>query len=94
MTVTLKMKIVTASITRTLFNGQPLAIYNINKVLVPKELFKKTETLTLEPSLAPAASAPTADAWVAPAMTEPNATPDDKAADEHGVVMETFNKDQ
>ncbi|KAK1268753.1 Fasciclin-like arabinogalactan protein 2 [Acorus gramineus] len=86
-TVTLKTKIVTASITGTLFDEQPLAIYIINKVLEPRELFKKAEALTPAPSPAPAASAPSADASASPAAAEPDSAPDDKAADASGAVM-------
>ncbi|KAJ8429601.1 hypothetical protein Cgig2_008831 [Carnegiea gigantea] len=38
--VTLKTKIVTAKITGTLIDEQPLAIHSVDKVLLPKELFK------------------------------------------------------
>ena len=38
--MTLKMKVVTTKITGTLINEQPIAIYTIDKVLLPKELFK------------------------------------------------------
>ncbi|KAG5002105.1 hypothetical protein AAZX31_08G318600 [Glycine max] len=38
--VTLKTKLTTAKITDTLIDEQPLAIFAINKVLQPKELFK------------------------------------------------------
>ena len=40
MDVTLKTKVVTTKITGTLINEQPIAIYTIDKVLLPKELFK------------------------------------------------------
>ncbi|KAK1316987.1 Fasciclin-like arabinogalactan protein 2 [Acorus calamus] len=86
-TVTLKTKIVTASITGTLFDEQPLAIYIINKVLQPRELFKKAEALTPAPSPAPAASAPSADASASPVAAEPDSAPDAKAADASGSVM-------
>ncbi|KAK7387173.1 hypothetical protein VNO78_27739 [Psophocarpus tetragonolobus] len=38
--VTLKTRLTTAKITDTLIDEQPLAIFAINKVLLPKELFK------------------------------------------------------
>ncbi|XP_075099439.1 fasciclin-like arabinogalactan protein 1 [Nicotiana tabacum] len=38
--VTLKTKIVTAKITGTLIDEKSLAIFTINKVLIPNELFK------------------------------------------------------
>ena len=40
MDVTLKTKVVTAKITGTLIDEQPIAIYTVDKVLQPKELFK------------------------------------------------------
>ncbi|KAK6154475.1 hypothetical protein DH2020_008723 [Rehmannia glutinosa] len=55
--VTIKTKIVTAKIVNTLIDEQPLAIYELDKVLMPKELFKSA----LPPSPAPA-PAPEADA--------------------------------
>ncbi|KGN44020.1 fasciclin-like arabinogalactan protein 1 [Cucumis sativus] len=39
--VTLQTKVVTAKITGTLLDEQPVAIYTIDKVLKPRELFKK-----------------------------------------------------
>ncbi|PHT69552.1 Fasciclin-like arabinogalactan protein 2 [Capsicum annuum] len=57
--VTLKTKIVTAKITGTLVDEQPVAIFTIDKVLMPKELFKAAEADA--PAPAPAA-APEADA--------------------------------
>ncbi|XP_009802278.1 fasciclin-like arabinogalactan protein 1 [Nicotiana sylvestris] len=53
--VTLKTKVVTAKITGTLVDEQPLAIFSLDKVLLPKELFKAAPT----PAPAPA---PEADA--------------------------------
>ncbi|PON32948.1 FAS1 domain containing protein [Parasponia andersonii] len=38
--VTLKTKVVTARITGTLLDEQPVAIYTVDKVLMPRELFK------------------------------------------------------
>ncbi|KAH7860943.1 hypothetical protein Vadar_019818 [Vaccinium darrowii] len=54
--VTLKTKLVTAKITGTLIDEQPVAIFSIDKVLLPTELFKG-----LAPTPAPA-PAPVADA--------------------------------
>ncbi|KAG6407457.1 hypothetical protein SASPL_130448 [Salvia splendens] len=48
--VTIFTKIVTAKIVNTLVDEQPLAIYQVNKVLMPEELFKGV----LSPSPAPA----------------------------------------
>lgn len=47
--VTLKTRVNTVKITGTLLDEQPLAIYSIDKVLMPKELFK-----AVAPTLAPA----------------------------------------
>ena len=54
--VTLKTTIVTARITGTILDKQPLAIFTIDKVLLPKELFK-----AVAPAPAPAPE-PEADA--------------------------------
>ncbi|KAL3508365.1 hypothetical protein ACH5RR_027766 [Cinchona calisaya] len=56
--VTLKTKIVTAKITSTLIDEQPLAIFALDKVLMPKELFKAALAPTPAPAPAPAADAP------------------------------------
>ena len=55
--VTLKTKLVTAKIVGTLFDEQPLAIYTIDKVLMPKELFKGGLAPTPAPAPAPDADA-------------------------------------
>ncbi|KAK4344493.1 hypothetical protein RND71_034669 [Anisodus tanguticus] len=55
--VTLKTKIVTAKITGTLIDEHPVAIYTVNKVLMPKELFKGVVADTPAPSPAPEADA-------------------------------------
>ncbi|XP_047983193.1 fasciclin-like arabinogalactan protein 1 [Salvia hispanica] len=55
--VTIFTKLVTAKIVNTLVDEQPLAIYQVNKVLLPEELFKGA----LSPSPAPAPG-PEADA--------------------------------
>lgn len=56
-TVTLKTKIVTAKVTGTLLDEQPVAIYTIDKVMKPKEIFKKAE-ISPAPAPAPEAEAP------------------------------------
>lgn len=61
--VTLRTRAVTARITDTLIDEQPLAIYAIDKVLLPEELFK-AEAPT--PSPAPAPEPAAADAPEAP----------------------------
>uniref|UniRef100_A0A5B7ART3 Putative FASCICLIN-like arabinogalactan 2 n=1 Tax=Davidia involucrata TaxID=16924 RepID=A0A5B7ART3_DAVIN len=81
--VTLKTKVVTATITGTIVDEDPLAVYKIDKVLLPRELFK----------VAPAAPAPKAESPKAAkgkkksnsdedsAAPEPDASDDDDAAD-------------
>ncbi|XP_054792934.1 fasciclin-like arabinogalactan protein 1 [Prosopis cineraria] len=96
--VTLKTKVTTAKITGTLIDEQPLAIYTINKVLLPPELFK-AEAPTPSPAPAPepaAADAPASPkskkkkAAPAPADSDaPADSPDDAAdqtADDNGAV--------
>ncbi|XLU63588.1 hypothetical protein S245_022797, partial [Arachis hypogaea] len=61
--VTLKTKIVTAEITGTLIDEDPLAIYTIDKVLLPRELFK---VLAPPPSPAPTLESAAADAPASP----------------------------
>nr|BAE75863.1 putative fasciclin-like arabinogalactan protein [Salicornia europaea] len=55
--VTLKTKAVTATITATLLDEDPVAIYTIDKVLKPSEIFKKPE-ISPAPAPAPEAEAP------------------------------------
>ncbi|KAL8195416.1 hypothetical protein R6Q57_025819 [Mikania cordata] len=50
--VTLKTKVVTATITGTVVDEEPIAIYTIDKVLKPTELFKG-EAVADEPAAAP-----------------------------------------
>ncbi|KAG8386020.1 hypothetical protein BUALT_Bualt03G0105600 [Buddleja alternifolia] len=54
--VTIMTKIVTAKIINTLIDEQPVAIYELNKVLMPKELFKGA--ISPAPAPAPEADAP------------------------------------
>ncbi|XP_061366041.1 fasciclin-like arabinogalactan protein 1 isoform X1 [Gastrolobium bilobum] len=61
--VTLKTKATTAKITDTLIDEQPLAIFAIDKVLLPRELFKAEAP---SPSPAPAPEPAAADAPAAP----------------------------
>ncbi|KAL6202817.1 hypothetical protein ACLB2K_026522 [Fragaria x ananassa] len=91
--VTLKNKLVTAKITGTLIDEQPLAIYTINKVLTPKELYKG-EAPTPAPAPAPeksAADAPkSSDEATSPDADSPADSPDDdpadQTADDNGAV--------
>ncbi|CDP13717.1 unnamed protein product [Coffea canephora] len=57
--VTLKTPLVTARITSTIFDEQPLAIFELDKVLLPRELFKGSLAPTPAPAPAPG---PVADA--------------------------------
>ncbi|KAK3013167.1 hypothetical protein RJ639_007886 [Escallonia herrerae] len=94
--VTLKTRLVTAKITGTLIDEQPVAIFTINKVLLPKELFKGA--LSPAPAPAPEAEAPKSSkkkkqkSPPAPADTpadSPSEDPADQPADLNGV--ERFN---
>ncbi|GAA0163215.1 cell adhesion molecule [Lithospermum erythrorhizon] len=96
--VTLKTKIVTAKITDTLIDEQPLAIFVIDKVLQPRELFKAVEAPA--PAPAPAddvaespkgskkkkhkAPAPAADAPVDSPADSPDEESADATADDSG----------
>nr|DAD20216.1 TPA_asm: hypothetical protein HUJ06_021679 [Nelumbo nucifera] len=90
--VTLKTKIVTAKITGTLLDEQPLAVYTIDKVLLPKELFKAA--LTPAPAPAPEAESPKASkkktkhhAASPPEPLSPDGEPADQvAADQNAGV--------
>ncbi|KAK1418144.1 hypothetical protein QVD17_27283 [Tagetes erecta] len=53
--VTLKTKVVTATISGTVVDEEPIAVYTIDKVLLPKELFKGTVVEADEPAPAPKA---------------------------------------
>ncbi|KAI3926565.1 hypothetical protein MKW92_052977 [Papaver armeniacum] len=93
--VTLKTKTVTAKITGKLIDEMPLAIYTINKVLLPKELFKKALAPTPAPAPAPekAADSPKKakgkgdkDEDLAPEPMSPDGEPADQAADDNGSI--------
>ncbi|XP_010252769.1 PREDICTED: fasciclin-like arabinogalactan protein 1 [Nelumbo nucifera] len=97
--VTLETKIVTAKITGTLLDKQPVAIYTIDKVLVPKELVKASPTPTPAPAPAPkvakSSKAPTKHAPPPPQVPEsmspepmsPDGEPADQTvADDNGGV--------
>ncbi|XP_028768231.1 fasciclin-like arabinogalactan protein 1 [Neltuma alba] len=70
--VTLKTKVTTAKITGTLIDEQPLAMYTINKVLLPPELFKAEAPA---PSPAPAPEPAAADAPASPKSKKKKAAP-------------------
>ncbi|KAJ7960933.1 Fasciclin-like arabinogalactan protein [Quillaja saponaria] len=69
--VTLRTKITTAKITGTLLDEQPVAIFTIDKVLLPRELFK-AEAPTSAPAPAPEEAA---DAPAAPKKKKKKAAP-------------------
>ncbi|XP_027342390.1 fasciclin-like arabinogalactan protein 1 [Abrus precatorius] len=99
--VTLRTKSTTAKITDTLIDEQPLAIFAINKVLLPKELFK-AEAPAPAPAPEPAAAdapspakkktkkkaadAPAADASSDAPADSPDGAADDTADDSNGAV--------
>ncbi|CAN1334111.1 Fasciclin-like arabinogalactan protein 1 [Linum perenne] len=97
--VTLKTKSTTARITGTLIDEQPLAVYTIDKVLLPKELFKDAPSPTPAPAPAPekaAADAPKSskpaddDASADPSAESPadgpDADSDDEVADDNAAL--------
>ncbi|GAB2285179.1 Fasciclin-like arabinogalactan protein 1 [Dionaea muscipula] len=75
--VTLKTKLVTATVTGTLVDQEPLAVYKIDKVLLPRQLFKVAPKSTEAPAPAPEPEAESPKAEVA---AEPD-TADGNAAD-------------
>ncbi|KAF8414265.1 hypothetical protein HHK36_002265 [Tetracentron sinense] len=89
--VTLKTKIVTAKITGTILDEQPLAVYTINKVLLPMELFKASPTPAPapapEPEPEPEADSPKAEKNSSPPdPSAPEGEPADQEADVNGGV--------
>ncbi|XP_062009249.1 fasciclin-like arabinogalactan protein 2 [Rosa rugosa] len=77
--VSLETKVVTAKITGTVLDQDPLVIYKVNKVLQPKELFKVVKT-----KAAPApkeADAPSDDNADAPSEDDADAPSEDDSAD-------------
>ncbi|KAF5730471.1 fasciclin-like arabinogalactan protein 1 [Tripterygium wilfordii] len=77
--VTLKTKSTTARITGTLIDEQPLAIYTIDKVLLPKELFKGAPTPAPAPAPEKAADAPKSSKDAPSSDSAPADSPDDVA---------------
>ncbi|MQM21866.1 hypothetical protein Taro_054911 [Colocasia esculenta] len=78
--VTLETRIATATITGTVIDEQPLAVYTIDKVLEPRELFKVPETEA--PAPAPEAESPKGKKLVSPpAPAGPESEPEDQTAD-------------
>ncbi|KAM7498998.1 hypothetical protein LguiA_023412 [Lonicera macranthoides] len=95
--VTLRTSIVTAKITGTLIDREPDVIFTVDKVLLPKELFKASLAPTPAPAPAPEANSPKSSkkkhksppAPASPADS-PADSPDgdaaDQTADENGAV--------
>ncbi|KAK6934604.1 FAS1 domain [Dillenia turbinata] len=89
--ITLQTKIVTAKITGTLVDEDPLVVYTVDKVLLPKELFK-AEAPTPAPAPAPAAAPPKKSKsgkgkgnYASPPQPEsPDSQPSDQVADQKG----------
>lgn len=75
--VTLETTVMTAKITGTVLDQEPLVIYKINKVLLPKELYKVPE------AKAPKASKNNDDEEEADAPSQEES--DDQTADENGA---------
>lgn len=83
--ITLRTPLSTAKITRTLVDKDPLAIFTIDKVLMPPELFKGAPTPAPAPAPEKAAHAPKAPKADAPDTSSndgPAASPDEHPADQ------------
>ncbi|KAL8046281.1 hypothetical protein ABFX02_08G167400 [Erythranthe guttata] len=88
--VTIKTKIVTAKIVKTLVDVNPLAIYQLDKVLMPPELFKAAASPTPAPAPAPEANAkPPKKHKSPPAPDAPSDSPAD--APDGDVADQTAN---
>ncbi|KAL7143077.1 hypothetical protein ABFS83_08G166700 [Erythranthe nasuta] len=88
--VTIKTKIVTAKIVKTLVDVNPLAIYQLDKVLMPPELFKAAVSPTPAPAPAPKANAkPPKKHKSPPAPDAPSDSPAD--APDGDVADQTAN---
>ncbi|KAL6544553.1 hypothetical protein OROMI_023415 [Orobanche minor] len=79
--VTIKTKIVTAKIVSTLIDKPQLAIYELDKVLMPKELFKSALTPTQAPAPAPDADAKPPKSSKHKSPPAPPDSPSDSPAD-------------
>ncbi|KAJ4835095.1 Fasciclin-like arabinogalactan protein 1 [Turnera subulata] len=94
--VTLKTRSVTAKITGTLIDEQPVAIYTLDKVLLPKELFKAAPRPAPAPAPAPEVAAdapkPGKHSKKQPVADAPSDSPADAPADD-GVVADQTDDD-
>ncbi|KAL0904700.1 hypothetical protein M5K25_026837 [Dendrobium thyrsiflorum] len=87
--VTLETGVTTAAITSTLIDQDPVAVYEVDKVLQPLELFKPAETEAPEP--APAKSKKKKGKQTAePPVDSPDAAPADLAADDNAASGTRF----
>ncbi|KAJ6680603.1 FASCICLIN-LIKE ARABINOGALACTAN PROTEIN 2 [Salix purpurea] len=75
--VTLETKVTTATITGTVKDEEPLVVYKINKVLLPRELFKAVQKAPAPKGAKVVADGPAADA--------PSDESVDQTADNNGV---------
>ncbi|XP_020599032.1 fasciclin-like arabinogalactan protein 2 [Phalaenopsis equestris] len=82
--VTLETGVTTATITSTLINQDPVAVYGVDKVLQPLELFKPEETEA--PSPAPAKGKKKGKKEAEPPADGPDAAPADLAADDNNAA--------
>ncbi|PON46033.1 FAS1 domain containing protein [Parasponia andersonii] len=73
--LTLETKVVTSKVTGTLIDQEPLAVYKLNKVLLPSELFKPTEAPSPKSANSPGDEA-----------DSPQADSSDQTADGNGAV--------
>ncbi|XWS27723.1 hypothetical protein CRYUN_Cryun25bG0005300 [Craigia yunnanensis] len=91
--VTLKTKVNTVKIIGTLLDEEPVAIYTIDKVLMPRELFKAAPTPAPAPAPEEAADAPKGSkskskskSASTPESDSPADSPDDDPADDNAAV--------
>ncbi|XP_050380243.1 fasciclin-like arabinogalactan protein 2 [Argentina anserina] len=87
--VTVETEVVTAKITGTVLDQDPLVIYKVNKVLQPKELYKVVKTKKAKAAPSPKADAPSDDDADAPSEEVADAPSEDSSedatADDNGV---------
>ncbi|ERN05729.1 fasciclin-like arabinogalactan protein 2 [Amborella trichopoda] len=84
--VTLKTKAVTAKITGTIIDEDPLAVFSIDKVLQPKELFAGAPAPAPAPEEADSPSPSSAKVAAGPASDSPDDAPADDSANDNGSV--------
>ncbi|KAK9077408.1 hypothetical protein SSX86_005745 [Deinandra increscens subsp. villosa] len=82
--VKLKTKVVTATISGTVVDDEPIAIYTIDKVLMPRELFKGAVVEADEPAPAPKAAKKKKKATKKGETTEDAEAPGPGSSDDYG----------